>query len=218
MSWTLALSVASGGIGTARLGAAGSPESIGFFPDVDRAFAFASEGEATRVPDAVLLVVPTTLSSQNLKWYMGEVVIAVVPTDKVRVRTVPEVLTSVYGGQVIFADASWKELTTTVGDSEELKVARLNEITAECPEATVFLAGHPGEREKFTTEAAPVLLDYPQIATLALEDPTAGASIAQSAPEVSVEPAPAASKSKLVSVIIVLAIAAVIILALSFLV
>lgn len=223
MSWTLALSVGSGGIGAAKLGAAGSPESVGFFPDVDRAFAFSSEGEATRVPEAALLVVPSTLSNHNLTWYLGEVIIAGVPGDLVKVRTIPEVLSARYGDRVFFADASWKEITAPDGRNTEFKPEQLERLLAEQETAaTVVLAGHPAERESFqqaVVELDPVLIEYPDLAAQALADPTAGKVLTSGKSEhvsESAEPESAVSRNKL-GIVVILVVAAVIILAISFL-
>lgn len=222
MSWTLALSVGSGGIGAAKLGAAGSPESVGFFPDVDRAFAFSSEGETTRVPEAALLVVPSTLSNHNLKWYLGEVIIAGVPGDLVKVRTIPEVLSARYGHPVFFADASWNEITAPDGRNTEFKPTKLEELLAEQgTDATVVLAGHPAERDAFQQaigDLDPVLIEYPDLAAQALAEPTEGTAVTSVKPEHvsgSAEPNSAVSRNKL-RVAVLLVVAAVIILALSF--
>lgn len=223
MSWTLALSVASGGIGAAKLGAAGSPESVGFFPDVDRAFAFSSEGEATRVPEAALLVVPSTLTNHNLKWYLGEIIIAGVPGGQVKVRTIPEVLSGRYGSHVFFADASWKEITAPDGRNTEFTPEQLERLLADdWADATVVLAGHPAEREAFQqaiTELDPILIEYPDLAVQAVADPTAGTVLSSPKPgqvSKSTEPESVVSRTKL-RVAAILVIAAVIILAISFL-
>lgn len=223
MSWTLALSVASGGIGAAKLGASGSPESVGFFPDVDRAFAFSSEGEATRVPEAALLVVPATLSDHNLKWYLGEIIIAGVPGDRVRVRTIPEVLSERYGSRVFFADASWKEITAPDGQNTKFTREQLERLLAEPePAATVVLAGHTEEREAVAQaieDLDPVIIEYPGLAAQALTDPTAGTVVTSLQTEQISEPVTpesAVSRTKL-GVAGLLVIAAIIILAISFL-
>lgn len=224
MSWILSLSVASGGVGAAKLGAAGVPEKVGFFPTADRAMAFAASGESGGKPDAVRLLVPSTLNDQDLRWYLGEIVIAGVPAEKTHVRTIPDVLAEAYGGRPLLVDASWKKIVTADGGVQDLEAERISELHAEQPPGTtVILAGHPEEREKVhaaTTELAPVLLEYPQIAALNLEQqagapPQPEESPGQDAPR---QPAPAPRMSSAVRIALLLVAVVVLVLILAFLV
>ncbi len=99
MTWTLALTVTPLGLGAAKIGAAGAPEITGFFPEVDRAVRLSSEGERTRSPEKAVLVVETDLKPHELKWYLGETIIAGIPGHKVQVRTDVEVLSTAEGEQ-----------------------------------------------------------------------------------------------------------------------
>lgn len=165
MTWTLSLAVASAGVGAAKLGAADTPQLVGFFPAVDRAMAFAAKGEAARLPDSVLLLVPGSLSDHDLKWYLGEIVIAGVPADKTTVTLIPDVLADSYGAPVVLADASWKKIVTADGVVTDLAPHYLDDLPAG---TTLVLAGHPTEREKVdATGPGTVHLDFPQIAALA---------------------------------------------------
>lgn len=224
MNWILSLSVASGGVGAAKLGAAGVPEKVGFFPTVDRAMAFAASGESGGKPDTVRLLVPGTLSDQDLRWYLGEIVIAGVPVEKTHVRTIPDVLAEAYGDRLLLVDTSWKKIVTADGGARDLEVTRISELHAEQPAGTtVILAGHPEEREKVhaaATELAPVLLEYPQIAALNLEQeggvtPQPEASPRQDAPR---QPDPTPRMSSAVRIALLLVAVVVLVLILAFLV
>lgn len=130
MSWTLALSAASAGAGAAKLGIAGSPQIVGFFPTVDRAVAFAGRGESEKLPEAVELIVPATMDNYDLKWYLGELVITGIPADRVRVRTSQEILGDIHGEKILIADTSWKSIVTADGNAEQLAPERAGEIHA----------------------------------------------------------------------------------------
>ncbi|NLA56962.1 MAG: hypothetical protein GX859_11870 [Corynebacterium humireducens] len=99
MTWTLALTATPLGLGTAKLGASGVIEITGFYPEIDRAVSFSSEGEETRVPDKVVLIIESDLQPHELKWYLGELVIAGIPGHKVQVRNDVEVLSTALGEQ-----------------------------------------------------------------------------------------------------------------------
>lgn len=100
MTWTLALAVSPTGSGTAKLGASGTPEITGYFPEIDRAVRFSAEGEDSRVPAQTCLIVEEGLEPHALKWYLGELVIAGIPAQTVQVRSELEVLTAAYGEPV----------------------------------------------------------------------------------------------------------------------
>lgn len=104
MTWTLALTATSLGFGAAKLGAAGTPQITGFYPEVDRALRFSAEGEETRLPDKAILVVESDLQQHELKWYLGELIIAGVPGHKVQVRTDVEVLSTAEGEQATLVE------------------------------------------------------------------------------------------------------------------
>lgn len=100
MTWTLALAVSPTGNGTAKLGASGSPEITGYFPEIDRAVRFSAEGETSRVPAQTCLIIEEGLEPHALKWYLGELVIAGIPAQTVQVRSEAEVLAAAYGQPV----------------------------------------------------------------------------------------------------------------------
>lgn len=176
MTWTLALSVASSGIGVAKIGANGSPEIVGLYPEVVRAMRFAGESESTRNPEKVVLIVPTTLSEYDLKWYLGEIAIGGAPAKDIQVRSVHEVLGKVHPGELLLADASWKSISLTSGQTANLTSTKLREYAASGGGLnSVIIAGHPQERADFETviaELNPVLIEHPEIAVIALEHPT----------------------------------------------
>ncbi|MDO5670913.1 MAG: hypothetical protein Q4G50_13060 [Corynebacterium sp.] len=99
MTWTLALTATPLGLGAAKLGSAGTPEITGFFPEVDRAVRLSSEGEETRSPEKAILIIESDLKPHELKWYLGELIIAGIPGHKVQVRTDVEVLSTASGEQ-----------------------------------------------------------------------------------------------------------------------
>lgn len=99
MTWTLALTATPLGLGTAKLGASGVIEITGFYPEIDRAVSFSSEGEETRLPDKAVLIIESDLQPHELKWYMGELIIAGIPGHKVQVRNDVEVLSTALGEQ-----------------------------------------------------------------------------------------------------------------------
>ena len=104
MTWTLALTATPLGLGAAKIGAAGTPEITGFFPEVDRAVRLSSEGEETRSPDKAVLIVETDLKSHELKWDLGELIIAGIPGHKVQVRTDVEVLSTAEGEEATLVE------------------------------------------------------------------------------------------------------------------
>ena len=97
MTWTLALTATPLGLGAAKLGAAGLPEITGFFPEIDRAVRLSSEGEENRSPDKAVLIIESDLKPHELKWYLGEPIIAGIPGHKVQVREDVEVLSTALG-------------------------------------------------------------------------------------------------------------------------
>lgn len=176
MTWTLALSVASSGVGVAKIGAKGFPEIVGLYPEVTRAMRFAGEGESTRNPEKVVLVVPTTLSEYDLKWYLGEIAISGAPASDIQVRSVHEVLGKIHPGELLLADASWKSISLTSGQTANLTPVKLYEYAmSDKAPSSVIIAGHPQERGEFEAdivELNPVLIEHPEIAVIALEHPT----------------------------------------------
>lgn len=220
MSWTLALSAASAGAGAAKLGDAGSPEVVGFFPTVDRAVAFAGRGESEKHPEAVELIVPTSMSDYDLKWYLGELVITGIPAERVRVRTSLEVLGETRGEKILIADTSWKSILTAAGESEELAPERVKEIHAAQPAGTTLIVlGHPQERtetQKQLMGMDPVLLEHPQLALLALDDSGEGLELPGTS-AVGTEEATPQRSTNVGLILLVFVIVIVFILMLSFL-
>ncbi|GAB3692978.1 hypothetical protein [Corynebacterium nasicanis] len=197
MTWTLALTATPLGLGAAKLGAAGTPEITGFFPEVDRAVRLSSEGEESRSPEKAILIVETDLKPHELKWYLGELIISGIPGHKVQVRTDVEVLSTAEGEQ-----------------------ATLVEYPVEAPKKNLFGA----QPEPVPT---PVTVTFPtageksyervDVAQLALEHPSSESLI--SVPEPSDAPqdlAPERSSSA-TRFVLILAIALIVVLGVVFL-
>lgn len=192
MTWTLALAVSPTGNGTAKLGASGTPEITGYFPEIDRAVRFSSEGEDSRIPDRTCLIIEEGMEPHTLKWYLGELVIAGIPAQTVQVRSEAEVLTTAYGQPV--------------------------EIIPQEPPKKGFLSVEEPVRDEVTIIAPdqePEIRPRQDIALLALENPVADSLVDIPADA----PAPAPEKNTSVNnYIIIVALALAVVLGVVFLI
>lgn len=220
MTWTLALAVTSSGIGAAKIGADDVPENTGYYPpEVERALAFSAEGESARVPEKTVLVVEVDIPPHQLRWFLGEMVIAGIPTRTVQVRSDTEVLATAYGGPVLLVDADREAMVPPAGaGGEPLHAGRAGEIVGDTG-ARVVVVGHEEVRGKVLTafhDLDPVELDRVDVARLALENPTTESLLTiPPREEDAVEPADRRNMS-VVGFMSVLAVALAVILAISF--
>ena len=197
MTWTLALTATPLGLGAAKIGAAGTPEITGFFPEVDRAVRLSSEGEENRAPDKAVLIVETDLKPHELKWYLGELIIAGIPGHKVQVRTDVEVLSTAAGEQ-----------------------ASLVEYPTAAPKKNLFGA-------QPDPEPTPVTVTFPtmgeqtyervDVAKLALEHPTTESLITVPEPSESPQELTPDRNVNGIRMVLILAIALVVVLGVVFL-
>lgn len=193
MTWTLALAVSPTGNGTAKLGASGTPEITGYFPEIDRAVRFSSEGEDSRVPAHTCLIIEDGMEPHALKWYLGELVIAGIPAHTVQVRNELEVLTAAYGGPV------------------EL-------VPLETPKKKGFLSVEEPVRDELTIVVPgrePEVRPREEVAKLALEHP-----VAHSLVEIPADAAPPAPEknTSVNNYIIIVAVALAVVLGVVFLI
>jgi len=176
MTWTLALTATASGIGAAVDTPDAEPRTVGYFPDVARAVRFAADEAGSRTPDRAVMIIPAGITEYDLKWFLGELVIAGIPAQQVQVRADYEILTTATDSRVLLIDADRGILVTPSGREPAVppRVVELAAGSGEGP-ATVVLTGHPAEREKLQpdyAELTPTILDWPQIALLALEHPS----------------------------------------------
>ena len=198
MTWTLALTATPLGLGAAKLGAAGTPEITGFYPEVDRAVRLSQDGEESRAPDKAVLVVETDLQPHELKWYLGELIVAGIPGHKVQVRTDVEVLSTAMGEQ-----------------------AELVSYPTEAPKRN-FFGPQPDPVPTPVTVTFPTLgersFDRTEVSRLALEHPTEDSLITVPEPsETPRELTPDRSSSS-TRMVIILAVALLVVLAVVFLI
>ncbi|RSZ61503.1 hypothetical protein EAH68_12610 [Corynebacterium hylobatis] len=193
MTWTLALAVSPTGNGTAKLGASGTPEITGYFPEIDRAVRFSSEGEDSRVPARTCLIIEEGLEPHALKWYLGELVIAGIPAQTVQVRSEVEVLSTAHGEPVEVIPQGTPKKKGFLSVEEPVR-----------DEVTIIVPG----RE-------PEVRPREDVALLALENP-----VAQSLVDIPADaPAPAPEKNTSVNnYIIIVAVALAVVLGVVFLI
>ncbi|WIM69109.1 hypothetical protein [Corynebacterium suedekumii] len=173
MTWTLALTATANGVGAAVDTPDAAPRTVGYFPDVARAVRFAADEGGSRTPSRAVMIIPAGITEYDLKWFLGELVIAGIPAQQVQVRADYEILTTATDSRILLIDAD-RDIMVTPSGREPAAPSRATELAAESP-TTVVLTGHPEEREKLDPEydsLTPTILDWPQIALLALEHPS----------------------------------------------
>lgn len=219
MTWTLALAVTPSGIGAAKTGAGSIPATTGYFPELDRAVGYSAGGESTRHPQKTVLVVEAGIPAQQLKWFLGELIIAGIPTDTVQVRSDLEVLATAFDSPVLLIDADRETMVPPSGTGgEPLHAGRAGEIVADTG-AKVLLVGH--EDVRGTVLAAfrdldPIVLDRSDVARLALENPVPGSLVSLDPGQDPVEAASRATNRSVANYMMILVAALAVILALSF--
>ncbi|GAB2499879.1 hypothetical protein CATRI_03210 [Corynebacterium atrinae] len=220
MTWTLALAATPTGIGAAKLGAAGSPHILGFFPEIDRAMRAAAQGEESKLPGHTVLISEVGIPPYELKWYLGELVIEKIPARDVQVRSDIEVLSTAYGAPVLLIDADRDIMVPPPATrGEPIHVGRASEIMEADPAIRPVLIGHPDTRggvvEAFA-ELSPEVIDRQELARLALFHPTTESIV--TIPESASEAEPTETKDrKTLNLVLILVVAAAIVLGVSFL-
>ncbi|QGU03964.1 hypothetical protein [Corynebacterium comes] len=220
MTWTLALAVTPSGIGAAKTGTSSVPETTGYFPELDRAVGFSAGGESTPTPEKTVLVVEVGIPSQQLKWFLGELIIAGIPTGTIQVRSDVEVLTTAFGGPVLLVDADRETMVPPSGTGgEPLHAGRAGEIVEDTG-TKVLLVGHEDVRGRTLTafrDLDPVVLDRSDVARLALENPTTGSLLSLDPAKDPVAVASRATNRSVTGYMTILVVALAVVLALSFL-
>ncbi|WIM72919.1 hypothetical protein QP028_03730 [Corynebacterium suedekumii] len=112
MTWTLALTATASGIGAAVDTPDAEPRTVGYFPDVARAVRFAADEAGSRTPDRAVMIIPAGITEYDLKWFLGELVIAGIPAQQVQVRADYEILTTATDSRVLLIDADRGILVT----------------------------------------------------------------------------------------------------------
>lgn len=220
MTWTLALAATPTGIGAAKLGATGTPTSVGFFSDIDRAVRAAAQGESSKLPGHTVLITEVGIPSYELKWYLGELVIEKIPAREVQVRTDIEVLSTAYGSAVMLIDVDRDIMVPPPATGgEPIHFGRASEIVDADPAVRPILIGHPDTRGGVVdafADLAPEVIDRQDLARLALLHPTTESivTIPESTPEV--EPTDTKDRNTR-NLVLILVVAAAIILGVSFL-
>lgn len=219
MTWTLALAVTPSGIGAAKIGADDVPETTGYFPEMDRAVRFSAGGESTNSPEKTVLVVEAGIQPQQLRWFLGELIIGGVPAETVQVRNDVEVLTAAFDGPVLLVDADNETMVLPSGTGgEPLHAGRAGEIVADTG-AQLLLVGHEDVRGKMLAafrDLGPVELDRPGVARLALENPVTGSLVSLDPAQDPVEVASRATNRSVAGYATIIVVALAVILALSF--
>lgn len=179
--WSLGLSVGPDGFGSAVQHGFGEAHLIGVFPTIARALNAGSLAAPDQPPTRVVFVHTSGMSAAELGRHMGDLALAGLATEDVELRSDAEVLTAVTGNRVLLVDADRNLIAAHPGRNVRFAAATLAELVAEDPFATtVALTGQPEFRDKFHVAArdyAPILVERPALAALALNNPTTSAQV-----------------------------------------
>lgn len=179
--WFLGLSVGPDGFGSAVQHEFGEAHLIGVFPTAARAVSAGALAAPDQPPAKVVFVHPSGMSAAELGRHMGDLAVAGLATENVELRSDAEVLTAVTGNRVLLVDADLNLIAAHPGKTVRFAATTLAELVAEDPFATtVALTGHPEMRDSYHVAArdyAPMLVERPALAALALNNPTTSALV-----------------------------------------
>lgn len=181
MTWSLGLTVGPGGFGSAIRGEYGEVHLLGVFPTITRAVNAGSLAAPDEPPEKIVLVHPAGIHANELGRHLGNLAIAGLDGQDIELRSDVEVLVAVTGNRVLLIDADLDLIAGHPGKTAAFDPDRLAELVARDPfSTTVALTGHPEVRDRYHVAArdyAPMLVERPALAALALGHPTTSALV-----------------------------------------